>query len=309
MPGTVLRSRILPAWKPWTLLLILAVLRPVPALAQGSTDVQAYLLSVKRLYEDLENESALKQIARAKQVPRTKNEDVLLSLYEGIIQADLSRWEQSAAAFKAALSQHPEAQLPVKVAPKVQQHFEKVRQQVKQELAALAKPRASPPPPPPPGPPPPQPSQADTQTKPGVAVAQAEPAPQKPETLPSKPPSPVGLQEPATVAGRSFTRPQYLVPAIASGVLLVAGGTSWALSRRELSRLNNDDPALTSRAEARSAASRGRTLQSVGVGLLGAGVVGLGLTTGWYAFGTPSNELSLNVGTDGTSAFVQGRWP
>jgi hypothetical protein len=268
------------------LLLILAVLRPAPVLAQGSTDVQAYLLSVKRLYEDLENESALKQIARAKQLPRTKNEDVLLSLYEGIIQADLSRWEESAAAFKAALSQHPEAQLPVKVAPKVQQHFEKVRQQVKQELAALATPRL--PTPPPPGPPPPQPSPAEPQAKPGVAVAQA---------------------EPATVTGRSFTRPQYLVPTIASGVLLVAGGTSWALSRRELSRLNNDDPALTSRAEARSAASRGRTLQSLGVGLLGAGVVGLGLTTGWYAFGAPSSELSLNVGTDGTSAFVQGRWP
>ncbi len=309
MLGTLLCSRLSPARTLGMLLLALVVLRPAPTLAQGSTDVQAYLLSVQRLYEDLENESALKQIARAKQLPRTKNEDVLLSLYEGIIQADLSHWEESAAAFKAALSQHPEAQLPVNVAPKVKQHFEKVRQQVKQELAALAKPRPPPPSPSTPGPPPPQPGPAAPQTKPGVAVAQAEPVPNKPEALPSKPPSPAGLQEPATVTGRSFTRPQYLVPAIVSGALVVAGGTSWALSRRELSRLNNDDPALTSRAEARSAASRGRTLQSVGVGLLGAGVVGLGLTTSWYAFGAPSSELSLNVGTDGTSAFVQGRWP
>jgi hypothetical protein len=229
---------------------------------------------------------------------------VTLSLYEGIIQADLSHWEESAASFKAALSQHPEAQLPVKVAPKVQQHFEKVRQQVKQELAARAKP-----PTPPPGPASPPPRPPDTRPKPDVAVAQAEPAPKKPQLAPAEPSSPAGLDKSTSVTERSFSRPRFLVPAIASGVLLVAGGTSWALSRRELSRLNSDDPALTNRADAHSAASRGRTLQSVGVGLLGAGIVGLGITTGWYAFGAPSNELSLKVGTDGTSAFVHGRWP
>jgi hypothetical protein len=304
MPGTVLRSRIFPARKLWMLVLGLAVLRPVPALAQGSTDVQAYLLSVKRLYEDLENESALKQIASAKKLPRTKNEDVTLSLYEGVIQADLSHWEKSAAAFKAALSQHPEAQLPVKVSPKVQLHFEKVRQQVKQELMAQAKPPSPPPAPssspvrPPASPP-----------KPEVAAPEAAPTPKKPELTPGKPPSSAVLHESPTVTGRGSTKPRILIPAIASGALLVAGGTSWALSRRELSRLNGNDPSLATRADAQSAASRGRTLQSVGVGLLGAGAVGLGLTAGWYALGGGSNELSLQVGTSATSAFVQGRWP
>ena len=303
MPGTMLRSRIFPAWKPWMLVLALAMLRPVPALAQGSTDVQAYLLSVKRLYEDLENESALKQIASAKKVPRTKNEDVTLSLYEGVIQADLNQWAKSAAAFKAALSQHPEAQLPVKVSPKVQQHFEKVRQQVKQELMAKTKP-----PSPPPEPPPAPASPPASPPKPEVA-ALAPPTPKQPELTPDKPPSPAVLHEPPTVAGRGSMKPRILIPAIASGALLVAGGTSWALSRRELSRLNGDDPSLASRADAQRAASRGRTLQSMGVGLLGAGAVGLGLTAGWYALGGGSNELSLQVGTSGTSAFVQGRWP
>jgi hypothetical protein len=303
MPGTVLRSRIIPGWKPWMLLLILAALRPAPALAQGSSDVQAYLLSVQRLYEDLENESALKQIARAKTLPRTKNEDVLLSLYEGVIQADLSHWEESAAAFKAALSQHPEAQLPVKVAPKVQQHFEKVRQEVKQELAARAKP------PPPPEPPAPRPRPADEGTKPETAVSQVQP--QSTSENPAEKPQPVGglSSAPTEVTGRRFTRPQFLIPAITGGVLLVAGGTTWAMSRQELSRLNNNDPALTTREEAHQAASRGRTLQSAGVGLLGAGAVGLGIAAGWYVFGSSSNEPALTVGTDGASAFVQGRWP
>jgi hypothetical protein len=268
----------------FTLLLVLFLLPPRPALAQGSSEVQAYLLSVKRLYEDFENESALKQIARAKTLPRTPDEDVTLSLYEGVIQADLNRWAESAAAFKAALSQRPEAQLPVKVSPKVQQHFEKVRQDVKQELAARAKP-----PEPPPAPPAPPPATKPSPSSPGPIADVGSPPPE--------------------VAQRSFTRPQVLIPAITGGVLLVAGGTTWAMSRKELSRLNNDDPDIRTREDAHSTASRGRTLQSVGVGLLGAGAVGLGLAAGWYAFGPASNEMALQVGTDGTSAFVQGRWP
>lgn len=269
MPSLVLHLQVL--------LLTLAALGSAPARAQGASEVQAYLLSVKRLYEDLENESALKQIARARTLPRTQEEEVTLSLYEGVIQADLSRWEASAAAFKAALTQDPEARLPVRVSPKVEQHFETVRQEVNQELAARAKP------PPAPAPPPPLPAPPEKEPEPEAAVAQ--------------------------VQTRSFTRPQVLIPAITGGVLLVAGGATWAMSRQELSRLNNDDPALTTREEAHSAASRGSTLQTVGVGLLGAGVVGLGIATGWYTLGQSSNELSLKLGTDGTSAFVQGRWP
>jgi hypothetical protein len=118
------------------------------------------------------------------------------------------------------------------------------------------------------------------------------------------------VSRPSTqVATRSFTRPQFLIPAIGGGVLLVLGGTSWAMSRQELSRLNNEDPKFLNGEDAHSAASRGRTFQSVGVGLLGAGVAGLGFAAGWYVFGPPSNETALTVGTNGTSAFVQGRWP
>jgi hypothetical protein len=274
------------------MILALVLLPPAPAHAQGTAEVQAYLLSVKRLYEDFENESALKQVTRAKTLTRTTDEDVTLSLYEGVIQADLNHWDESAAAFKQALTQRPKASLPVKVSPKVEQHFEKVRDQVNQELAAKQKPPA------PLKPSPPEPK----------VVVQAPPE-RKPTALPVTPLVDAVSSPSTPVATRSFTRPQFLIPAIGGGVLLVLGGTSWAMSRQELSSLNNDDPKFLNGEDAHSAASRGRTLQSVGVGLLGAGVAGLGFAAGWYVFGPPSNETALTVGTNGTSAFVQGRWP
>lgn len=283
--------------------LALLLLRPVPASAQDDTEARAYLLSVKRLYEDLEYESALTQISRARTVTHTPANLIALALYEGIILAELSRWEESAAAFKNALRLHPEAKLPVKVAPKVAQHFEAVRQSVKQELAASQKPPEFP--------------KSVTlpldrpvdEQKPAPVASKVLPEP-KPQSPSAPPQTSSSLEvEPSVTESRSFTSPEFLGPAITGGILVVLGGTSWALSRRELSRLNNDDPSLATPGDAQQAASRGRTLQSLGVGLLGAGVAGLGFAYGWYAFGSPSSETALRVSTDGTSAFVQGRWP
>ncbi|MBN1209228.1 MAG: hypothetical protein JXB05_30500 [Myxococcaceae bacterium] len=269
---------------------ILLPLMPVLAQSQSGA-LRAALTNINRLYEELEYERALAQITSARTLARTTDEDVALSLYQGVILADMNRWEESAAALKTALFLRPEAQLPVKVSPKVSQHFEKVRQQVKQELGVG--------------------------TQPAPVATAPKPAPLEPKLEPKASPEP--LPEPAVPTatastsseptGSSFTHPQFLIPAIASGVLLVAGGTSWALSRRELSSLNNNDPRLATREDARQAASRGSTYQSVGVGLLGAGVVGLGFAASSYLWAPTSNELSLQVGTNGTSAFVQGRWP
>lgn len=301
MPGTVLRSRTLGPLGVVALAMLL--LHPVSASAQDDTEARAYLLSVKRLYEDLEYESALTQISRARAVTHAPANLTALALYEGIILAELSRWEESAAAFKKALRQQPGAKLPVKVAPKVAQHFESARQSVKQELAASQ----SPPERPKPATPPPDRPVNERKPPPVASSVLPEPKPQPPAAPPRVSSS---LEaEPSVTESRSFARPQFLVPAIGGGVLMVLGGTSWALSRQELSRLNNDDPSLATPADVRQAASRGRTLQSIGVGLLGVGVAGLGFAWGWYALGSPSNETALSVGTDGTSAFVQGRWP
>lgn len=258
----------------------LLLLWPGVAGAEGSSDVSGYLLSVNRLYEDLEYERALAQLERARSLSRTVEENVTLSLYEGVILADMSRWEESAAAFKEALFLRPEAKLPLKVSPKVAQHFEAVREKVRRELAAHAAKAPKP--------------------EPESAVAKAPgPAPAVPLAEPA-----VG----AEASSRGRPRPQVLIPGIASGVLLIAGGTSYALSRRELSSLRRNDESLATREDAHRSASRGRTYQTLGVGLLGAGVVGLGITTALHFTGS-QGEVKLAVSTDGTSAFVQGRWP
>ena len=100
-----------------------------------------------------------------------------------------------------------------------------------------------------------------------------------------------------------------LLPAIIGGTLAAAGGVSWALSRRELSKLRNADPSLADLESVDRSVSRGRTLQTVGVGLMSAGVLGLGVAAGMYLLGAPTEQGSVSLGTDGSSAFVSGRWP
>jgi hypothetical protein len=84
---------------------------------------------------------------------------------------------------------------------------------------------------------------------------------------------------------------------------------SWALSRGELSKLRNTDPSLTNLQSVDRSVSRGRTLQTVGVGLMSAGVLGLGVAAGMYLFGASPEQRSLSLGTDGRGAFVSGSWP
>ncbi len=282
--------------------LALALLSPAPALAQDDPEVRAYLLSVSRLYEDLEYESALTQIARARAITHTPTDNATLSLYEGVILADMNRGDEASEAFKKALRVRPDAKLPMKVSPKVAQRFEQARTSVKEELAANQKPPAPPPAPP-------RTDRPVNEPKPAPVVAQAHPEPKLQGSASPSVPSDTLAGESTGVSRQGFTRPQVLVPAIAGGVLVALGSASWAMSRKELSSLNNDDPSLQTREDAHQAASRGRTFQSVGVGMLSAGVAGLGFALGWYAFGPPSHETALRVGTDGTSAFVQGRWP
>jgi hypothetical protein len=250
---------------------VVLLLLPLSVHAQSDSKLRGYLLSVKRLYAALEYEKALEQITRAKRFAGSMEEDVTLSLYEGIILADMNREEDSTAAFKAALFLDPDAKLPLDVSPKVAQHFEAVRQEVRSEIT-----KANPP--------------SKTQARPETARSPALPAVS------------------AKASPSTALRPQVLIPGIGGAVLLVAGGTSWALSRHERSRLRADDPTLATREDVRRSASRGRTYQAIGMGLLGAGVVSVGVATGLF-FGTPSTELTLGMRTDGTSAFVFGSWP
>lgn len=102
-------------------------------------ELQTYLQAALRLYASLDYEQALEKLSRAKRYVHDLEDDVLVSFYEGIILADLNRKEQSRAAFRAGLLLKPDAQLPMKVSPKVAQDFEAVREEVRDELAALRK--------------------------------------------------------------------------------------------------------------------------------------------------------------------------
>ncbi|WP_245768476.1 hypothetical protein [Stigmatella aurantiaca] len=251
--------------------------------AAANQEVQRYLISIRRLYENLEYERALNQIQLAQQQKARSTEDeVTLSLYEGILLAEMGRVEQGTAAFKAALLLKPEAQLPVPVAPKISKLFESVRQQVKREMAPL------------------------------LSQQQVEPPARSPSLAPPVPapaapvPGAEGVSQRAP--GRDLRR-YALVPAAVGGGLLVAGGVSWAISRGERGRLRDDDPSLATREDVDRSVSRGRTWQTVGFSLLGVGAAGVATAAGMYFLGGPERPVSLGVSTDGTSAMIHGRWP
>ncbi|MFY2560462.1 hypothetical protein ACN469_22815 [Corallococcus terminator] len=255
---------------------------PWPARAEVSADVRRYLLSINQLIEDLEHERALEQIVRAKKVSKGPEDDVAVSLYEGVVLAELSQGRQSEsdAAFQAALFLNPDAKLPLTVSPKLRTRFESVRQKVLKELAVRGE-------------------------RPDALTMKA----------PGGPGSEVpGVEAPASVSEvsqvRSSPRQRAWIPGVMGGALVAGGGVMWFVASREKSKLDGPSDDIPSREEARAVASRTRSLQSVSVGLLVGGAVGLGVATGMYLLGAPEpGPLALTVGTDGTSAFVAGRWP
>lgn len=255
-------------------------LLPRAGQAQSPKGPEAFLQAARRLYDDLEYERALEQLSEGRRSSRGVDDDVRFSLLEGAILADLGREEASDAAFKAALVLQPTAALPVEVSPKVRQRFERLRQEVRHEL------------------------DADERNQ---VVVQAEP-------LPAIPPTPVqspAQAQPVSVAASRGARAQAWLPATLGGGLLVGGGVSYLLARGEQSKLRDNDASLASFEDVKRSTSRGKTYQWVGLGLAGAGVVSLGISAGMYLLGGPPKPrtLALEVGTDGTSAFLMGRWP
>jgi hypothetical protein len=129
--------------------------------------------------------------------------------------------------------------------------------------------------------------------------------PSKPVPLPVAPPPVVASQAREPIDLRRHA----LIPAIAGGALVVAGGICWAVSRGELSLLRNNDPGPQSTDDVQHIVSKGRTTQTLGVALLGVGTAGLAAAAGLYFLGAPHAPVAVGLSTDGTSAFVSGRWP
>ncbi|WP_375769980.1 hypothetical protein NR798_03570 [Archangium gephyra] len=120
----------------WVLVLAALVL-PFAARAANEGEIHNYIRSINRLYESLDYELALNQLQLARKLPRGTDEEVTLSLYEGIILCEMGKQKPGASSFRAALLLRPDAKLPVQVAPKVEALFESVRKQVKQEVESL----------------------------------------------------------------------------------------------------------------------------------------------------------------------------
>ncbi|NPD22202.1 hypothetical protein [Corallococcus exiguus] len=275
----------------WGLLLWLS-LTPGVARADVSPDVRICAESIYLLLEDLEYERALDQVARCKEASNGPEDEVVLSLYQGVILAELSgRLSDAEAAFKAALGMNPEAELPLTVSPKVKRHFEAVRKRVLKEFATRGAAR--------------EPLKQESPPEAPEAQAPREPLPVVTTGLPESSSSPV-----REVSGsRSSLRDRALIPAVAGGTFVVAAGVFWGVAEGRKSKLDGVAKDIHSEADARNVAHSARRLQTASVGLLVAGLVGLGASTGMYLLGSPKKPVPVQLGLDGTSVFVSGRWP
>lgn len=280
--------------------IIIAFYLPLSAHAECSDEMRDCLLSIKNLFEDVEYERALKELSHARLLKHGVEDAVTLSLYEGIILADLGKQKEATAAFKSALFLRPDVKFPTMVSPKVERRLEDLRKEVKQSLASPLEKR-----------------QTESQQEKAENQQRVEPPPQAEAQLQQEeqnrtPPTTQAMLASPTkvdVSARGSLRSRALLPAIAGGVLLAAGGGAWGLAKSEQAWLRSMDPGRTTLEEARRHAERGKAWQTVGFGLLGAGVVGLGAAAGLYAFGAPAKPVALSIGTNGTSAFVYGRFP
>ena len=116
-----------------SVIMLLAWMPPRAAHAAGedAADIASFLSAIGHLYSELDYEQAFNQIQRARQLPRGADDEVVLSLYEGIILYEMGKLPESSMAFRFALSLRSDANLPVeKPAPKVVSYFESTRQKV-----------------------------------------------------------------------------------------------------------------------------------------------------------------------------------
>lgn len=200
--------------------ILTAVLTPRSAHAQD--DFKRYLNAAVQLYKSGENERAWEQLQRAKQRARDVDQDVAVALYEGLIFADSGKKEQALVAFETALLLNPEAKLPERVSPKLNEEFEAVRSRVRKKLSqnTPAAPGTAPVPPSTPGA---KPKASKDSTAPtATAAGPSGQAPASPNLKPSVPPAPEPYLPPPTVEKSRSRVP--VAPLVLGGVGVVAAG-------------------------------------------------------------------------------------
>jgi len=312
-------------WRSWRALLGLSILLfQVTAAAQAKTPVQALLQEARRRFDNLEYERTLVELLSAQRLTRTQDELVSILLLKGIVLAELGKKAEASDTFREALRLRPAAVLPVDVSPKIARQFDAVSETLTvakpepQKRSKKPTPRAEPPPTPSE-----ESQKASSLASPAVQVQSYA---QPPAALPqisvvvtpnqevniAPPVSPVSAAATPSSAmeatrGRGLDS-HILIPAGAGGALAIAGGIFWGLARKEHSKIESDDPRLDSLQAVQSSASNGRTYQTVGFSLMGAGLVGLGLAAGLYGMDRTDSPVELIVGTQGSQVVLHGRW-
>lgn len=240
---------------------------PIPALGpRAGNEFVMYLNAAVQLYENLEYEEALEKLERAKSYVSDIKDDVSISLYKGIILADLGQQEQSRVAFRAGLLLNPNAQLPLKVSPKVTRDFEALRDEVHREMETLGAKQAA------------QQSVAATKEPPG--------------------PSPVSFAPGAVTAApppRSRVLPYSL---LGGGAVMAGAGVALGVSARSFNERKREltaDEAVLERDKASKKLTIGTVLMGGGLAALGTGVVLLLMPQGTKRPDTSPPDVSLQL--------------
>lgn len=276
----------------WSRLCLTLLLSSIPLHgARAGSGFETQLSTVIRLYEGLEYEQALAHLERTWSFSRGSADAARLFLYKGILNAELGRWRQARTAFATAIKHQPDVRLPLAVSPKLVSEFEAQRLHWKATSA-----------------PTPSANKLDNATV--ISQDTAEPPADSSGSQDGiLLPLPTADTRKEAASPVRWADSRILVPAVTGSVLLVAGGISWGMARVEYSRLERRDPRLDSREQLERSASRGRTLQTVGFCLGGAGLLGLGIAVGLHQQRSSVTALSVGVGSTGVSASLSGRWP
>ncbi|MGC4118373.1 MAG: hypothetical protein QM765_28235 [Myxococcales bacterium] len=185
------------------LVVLLALAAPSPAhaapAAPAASDFRRYFDSAVQLYRTLDFERSLDQLKLAKLQPHSADEDVLASMYEGILRFELGDEPGSASAFRAALFLNPSALMPVTVSPRITLMLERERTRLRQKAPVTA----------------PQPVPVAVQARPLVDLPPPDPVPAPAAPPPStaaptptdRRPPPAGPAEPQQPQTKYWTAP------------------------------------------------------------------------------------------------------
>lgn len=237
-----------------------------PLLAQaGAGEVTRYLRSVAVLYEGLQYERALEQLARARKSSGGPDDDLRIALWEGVLLAERGATEQALAAFLTAASLELDAELPVEVSPKVAALFRRAVEEARSRSSAASAASAVSP----------APADDEAVSAPGAHVSA--------ETSPGGGPSSVGAVKAEPSAPPSARQLAWL-PATVGVIALGTGAGFWLDAKRRHDALERGEPASAEEADGERRA--GRVSRNVGLAVGAAGIAALLTSGAMYLLGT-----------------------